>query len=304
MTICKFIFVAFLLSCLIVSFAAGWGDKGHQMTARVAARRLPPEMPAFFRNAEVELGYLCPEPDRWRVAKREPALKGLADRDHTVKMENLTQPFPPHRYDYLLQYFGKPKPAGGLFGYVDLGFAPYAIAEHSEMLTVNFMLWRKAARSSESEIRIRRQIEQNIVHIAGLLSHFITDTGQPLHTSIHVDGWSSAVPNPNGYVGEKIHRRFETVYVDQAIEEKDFEPLLGPVRVRSRPWLDEALSHIRDSLEHVERVYAFDKSDPFGSGAETDGAKRFTCERLAYSCQALRDFWYTSWVKSATLPEK
>lgn len=289
---------------LFAASAWAWGEKGHSMAARVAVRKLPADMPGFFRAAEVELGYLCPEPDRWRNAQREPALKGLADRDHTVVVEHLTSPLPPNRYEYLLQLAGKPKAGGGTMGYRDLGYAPYAVAEHLEMLAVSFMLWRKAQSGTDDERRIRRQVEQNIIHIAGLLSHFVTDTGQPLHTSIHVNGWSPSVPNPNGYAGPGIHRRFETDYVALALEERDFQDLVGSVRLRSGPWLEEALSHIRDSNRHVEQTYALDREQPFGSGKESPAAKRFTSERLAFSAEALRDFWFSAWVRSATLPEK
>jgi hypothetical protein len=288
---------------LTLTPAHAWGRKGHEMTARVAVRSLPADVPLFFRGAEIELGYLCPEPDRWRVEKREPALKGLADRDHWIKLENITKPLPANRYDYLLQYFGTPKKNGGVYGYSDLGYAPYAMAEYSEMLAVNFMLWRRAPDLSNAEKRIKRQIEQNIIHIAGLLAHFVTDTGQPLHTTIHIAGWSAEAPNPGGYVGEKIHGRFEDIYLNQAIEEKDFENLVGPPRALG-VWLDEAMQHIRATHAHVETVYALDKANPFGSGKETAEAKRFTCEMLAHSSQSLRDFWYSAWIKSAALPEK
>ncbi len=282
-------------------WTAAWGAKGHEMTARVAVRALPPDMPEFFRRAEVELGYLCPEPDRWRVEEREPALRGLADRDHVIQYERIDRPLPRNRYEFLLQYVGRAKPSGGAYTYGEIGFAPYAIAEHSEMLTVNFMLWRKALDASDTDRRIKRQIEQNIIHIAGLLAHFVTDTGQPLHTTYHVNGWIAEAPNPHGYTGAAIHRRFETDYVRDRIEETDFVQLVVREPKVLGPWLDEAMNHIRRSFENVERVYQLDQETPFGSGRESGAARRFTAERLAFSATALRDFWYSAWIKSETL---
>src|SRR6058998_2381771 len=112
--------VPIVLFLTLATNALAWGEKAHSMTARIATRQLPADMPAFFRAADVELGYLCPEPDRWRNAQREPALRGLADRDHTVVLEHLTSPLPPNRYEYLLQLAGKPKFGGGTMGYRDL----------------------------------------------------------------------------------------------------------------------------------------------------------------------------------------
>jgi hypothetical protein len=287
---------------LLPATARAWGDKGHEMSARVAVHTLPAQIPAFFRAADVELGYLCAEPDRWRSESREPALRGLADRDHSAKVEDITLPLPVHRYDFFLQYAGKPRAQGapGTYSYREMGFAPYAIAEHAELLTNGFMHWRNAAAASPAERRIKRQIEQNIIHAAGLLAHFVTDTAQPLHTTIATNGWSPRLPNPHGFTGEGIHQRFETFYVNATIDEADFQPLVGPVRERG-PWLEAAMQHIRAAHEHVEKLYALDQAHPFGQGGEPPEAKRFTSERLAEGAQALRDFWYSAWLRSGPL---
>lgn len=274
------------------------------MTGRVAARALPTELPAFFRKADLELGFLCPEPDRWRNEQREPALRGAMDRDHVVKLEQLPDPLPAHRYDFFLLMSQRLRPRESPpFGWKEIGFAPYAIAEQAELLTVRFMMWRKAGARTAEERRIRRQIEQNIIYVAGQLGHFVTDVGMPLHTSVHGNGWRADLPNPNGYTGQGIHARFESDYVNAAIEERDFAPLVGPPRERLGPWLDEAMAHARASHEEVERTYALDKEHPWGKGGETPEQKRFVSERLAFSAAALRDFWLSAWLRSATLPE-
>lgn len=296
--------ISFILSFVILGLlqtpVEAWGRKGHAMTARVAVRALPEDMPAFFRQAVVELGYLCPEPDRWRSRDREPALWALATRDHGLRMEMLKEPLPPNRYQYLLQYAENPASEDSFETHP--GFAPYAITEHSEMLTVNFILWRKAPDATQEQRRIKRQIEQNIIHIAGLLSHFITDTAQPLHTTVHGNGWVSDLPNPNGYTptGDQLHRRFETVYIEQSIEEDDFTFRVGALHAVG-PWLEAAMDHIRASHQHVETLYQFDKQHRFGDGQESSQAKDFTCDRLAKASQTLRDFWYSAWVKSQAL---
>jgi hypothetical protein len=269
----------------------------------VAAHALPPEVPAFLREADVELGYLCPEPDRWRSEAREPALRGATDRDHGFHVEDVSFPLPRHRYEFFARMLATPRPGGGSFAYADLGFAPYAIAELSERLTDGFMRWRNARTRTPTEKRIRRQLEANVVYTAGVLGHFVTDTAQPLHTTIHTNGWSARAPNPHGYVGKDIHPRFELSYVNAALEEADFESLVGPPRILGA-WLDAALAHIKDAHTHVEEVYAFDRAQPFGEGKETAAARRFTAERLAAGAQALRDFWYTAWVRSGPLAEE
>ncbi len=278
--------------------AGAWGDKGHEMTARVAARGLPVDMPAFFRKADVELGYLCQEPDRWREGKRDPALKGSSDNDHSFNLEDVKLPLPPDRFAFALAQVGKLRTGGAVRRIQDVRFAPYAIAEHADLLTVGFIQWRKAPEGTPIERRKKRQIEQNIIYIAGTMGHFVTDIAMPLHTTIHFDGWTPGFPNPKGYDGKGVHARFEVAYVNGAIEEKDFAPMVGAVRQRG-PWLDAAIEHIREAHDYVGPLYAMDKASPFGTGHEPPEAKTFVCERLAHGAAALRDFWYAAWVKSA-----
>ena len=96
-----------------------------------------------------------------------------------------------------------------------------------------------------------------------------------------------------------MHAAFEQAYVDRAITEEDFAPLVGPVRPRG-PWLDAALAHIQESHAQVERLLELDRANPFGGGNEPAEAKAFVCAALAHGAAALRDFWYAAWVRSAT----
>src|SRR6476661_1717992 len=75
---------------LVPANLPAWGDAGHRMTGLAAAGALPAEMPAFFRNASQQLGYLNPEPDRWKDrAERtlDPALEGATSPEHYIDMD-------------------------------------------------------------------------------------------------------------------------------------------------------------------------------------------------------------------------
>ena len=66
---------------------AAWGDAGHRMTGEAAALSMPGSTPAFFRNASRQLGYLNPEPDRWKDRSErnlDNALYGGTDAEHFV----------------------------------------------------------------------------------------------------------------------------------------------------------------------------------------------------------------------------
>ena len=75
-----------LLAVFVPQQAAwGWGNEGHTYINRVAAQKLPSDVPLFLRRAVSELAYLGPEPDRWRE-NSEPALKIAQAPDHFIDL--------------------------------------------------------------------------------------------------------------------------------------------------------------------------------------------------------------------------
>jgi hypothetical protein len=143
-------------------------------------------------------------------------------------------------------------------------------------------------------------LEQSILFMGGVLGHWITDLSQPIHASIHVHGWHPSVPNPHGYTGpdKDPHARFESQYVERAIELGDVSGLVDNKPRLVGDWLREAEKYTAATNAHVEQVYIWDKQAPWGSGKEPAEAKPFTAARLADGARELRDVWYTAWIRS------
>src|SRR5271169_1330008 len=78
--------VCLLAIAVLISPAWPWGNEGHSAICRVAAEKLPPNVPAFLRKAEAQLAYLGSEPDRWRQTS-ELALKRAQEPDHFIDLE-------------------------------------------------------------------------------------------------------------------------------------------------------------------------------------------------------------------------
>src|SRR4051812_9770920 len=77
-----------LLAAPALVFA--WGEVGHRISGEAAAMKMPPSMPAFFRKAVQQLGYLNPEPDRWRdrgESAFDPALSQGTAPEHFMDIE-------------------------------------------------------------------------------------------------------------------------------------------------------------------------------------------------------------------------
>src|SRR5579863_5854382 len=96
------------LFCLQCAYVFGWGNEGHEYVNRVAAEKIPVEMPRFLRRAVAELTYLGPEPDRWR-SPSEYALKNAQEPDHYIDLERVAwlDPLPPGRYEFYSKLYEK-----------------------------------------------------------------------------------------------------------------------------------------------------------------------------------------------------
>ncbi len=273
----------------------GWGAHGHEISGRAAASALPAEMPGFFRRATDQLGYLNPEPDRWRdraESQIDRAMDSGAAPDHFVDIELVPEAARKavNRYDFtadLIKAGQKP---------TNVGFSPYRMLELFQRLRVEFRLWR-----AEKSPRQRAWIEERIINDAGILGHYVSDAANPHHTTIHYNGWSG--PNPNNYTvftrERGIHFRFEEEYVGAKISLKDILSLVpGSARMIDNPRSD-IWKFIGESNTLVEQLYILDKQEPFSATNNSSAHKEFVTARLAAGATMLRDLWWTAWKSSA-----
>jgi len=278
--------------CLIINLtppAKAWGEDGHRFINRVASEHLPDDMPAFFRNATARLTFLGPEPDRWRDTRELfKALTEVNGPDHFVdidKKESFSD-LPNDRYAYadLLRLQGKePK---------TIGFLPYSILEGYEKVQVLFRMWREKQNDPE-----REQIEQNIVYYAGVVGHYVADGSQPLHTTLHFNGWSGS-SNPELFTREPLHGRFESEYVKAQIKPEDFSGLVKPATKLRDPFAD-IMKYLFQTFDNVPDLYKMEKTARWDGSNKTPEAKKFVTERLAAGSQMLANLWYTAWLGSA-----
>ena len=276
--------------------AWAWGNDGHMYVNRVAAEKLPQDIPSFLRSAVSELAYLGPEPDRWREDSG-PALKGAQEPDHYIDLERIAwlNPLPEDRYEFYRKLYEKrAQTKDNPDDYLPerVGLQPYIVMEIFGRLKNAFREYR--------HLREHHQptdfIEHKIVFHAGWLGHYVADGSQPLHTTIHYNGWVGT--NPKGYVAHGgIHAEFETAYVSRNIAPADFAGLVHPPERIANPF-DGYVQYLRDSNKLVERVYELDKAGGFRDAGSKE-AFVFTTQRLAAGSQMLVNLWYTAWLDSA-----
>jgi hypothetical protein len=290
---------------LIIAFAlllplpaSAWGDAGHIAVNRAAAEKIPAAMPPFLRNAAGRIAWLGPEPDRWRSALEAP-LRDAQAPDHFIDLELIDwlNPLPPDRYRFIqaVYEYRAGHPRGAVPLPEKIGFQPYIAIETYDRLKVAFREYRRA----QAEHSSTADAEANAIFYAGWLGHYVADGSNPMHTSIHYNGWMG--PNPKGFTtAHDVHARMETGFVNANPEVTRIADLVGRPRHLDRPF-EDYITYLRESRSLIERAYELEKQGGF-DGRGTSESREFIRRQLGRGAQMLLNLWYTAWLDSAIEP--
>ncbi len=307
-------FLAVALSTALASApvdtAWAWGATGHEWVSGIAVQKLPDTLPAFIRTPEAiaEIAVMGRELDRSKGsgkahdAERDPGhYVDLAD-DGSVEgilpLANL--PATREEYDTLLR-------AGGKTQY-KAGYLPYSIVDGFQQLRKDFAYWRALTKAIETastpEERAwfeadRRLREKLTLRDLGVWSHYGGDASQPLHVSVHYNGWGN-YPNPEGYTTKKIHAYFEGEFVKRNLSRAAVAAEVGPYQPCGCSIEDKTKALLRASLAQVGPLYALEKAGDFRRGDQRGTA--FATTRLAAGATAVRDMIVMAWEESAETP--
>ena len=291
------LFAALLLVPAAPLFA--WGPDGHRIVNRLAAEKLPAEVPEFLRNqaAIEEIEYLGPEPDRWR-SQNEAELDAAQAPEHFIDLElaDMVGKLPRRRYDFIAALYATglthPKEAAELRP-EKVGLQPWVTEEVYQRLQAALREYREQKSKGEDT----KPVEAAVIFYAGWLGHYVGDGSMPLHTTVDYNGWTEK-ENPNQYVTSPgIHSEFESAFVHRNIKAADAEPFISPLKTLNDPF-DDYVAYLRASHAQMERVYQLEKVQGF-EGAGTPESRQFTAERLAAGASELRDMIVTAWEQSA-----
>jgi hypothetical protein len=298
--------VAVLLTIVLAAPvpALAWGAVGHRIINNVAARSLPDTLPAFVRtpDAIAEITLLGPEADRLRSGGKmygadfDPAhFLDLGDDDMVAGVLPLAQlPVSREAYDSAIRK-GNAIDGRAPDEYV-AGYLPYAIADGYQQVEEDFAIWRfdsygethaasPADRASFSTDRKLREILT--VRDIGYFGHFVADASQPLHVTVHFNGWGN-YPNPNNYtLSKQIHSKFESAFVSQHESADSVLPLIGPYAPSTVAIIPRVAAYLTATNSHVGDVYKLEGAGAFD--AATPPAVSFTADRLADGARMLRD---------------
>src|SRR4029077_12534563 len=150
-------------------------------------------------------------------------------------------------YDEFLKIRDKDPDRAALTNVRWTGTLPYAAMENYDRMKSAMRLYRSAAAdpSVESQ-KDAKYLAQDIAFYMGWLGHYTADGAQPLHDTIHHDGWQGT--NPKNYSRDPaIHVRFETGFVELIqLTESDIAAQV-PVATRLGDPFASVLAHLDDA---------------------------------------------------------
>jgi hypothetical protein len=141
-----------------------------------------------------------------------------------------------------------------------------------------------------------RRREAVILQTTGRLSHYVSDGSQPLHVTIHFNGWGEG-PNPEGFTKARIHGPFEGELVAAGVRLDDIRRgMPGPSAFQGG--LEARIAdYLTAAWREVPTLYRLEKAGALAPGDARGAA--FARERLAAGAGALRDFVDLAWRSSA-----
>ena len=287
--------------------AMAWGSTGHRIIGQLAIEGLPSDLPAFLRRRDVVegMGELAREPDRWRDAgrvhdtDRDPGhFVDLGDDGRVLAGPSLAN-LPPTReaYDSALR-------AAGADSW-KAGYLPYSIIDGWQQLTKDFAYWRAettaASQTANSAHRAwlaadAARREGLILRDLGTLAHYVGDGSQPLHVSVHFNGWG-AFPNPEQFSQSRIHAFFEGAFVRDFVEPVAVRADLTPYRDCRCAIEQRTRVFLAATNAEVVPLYRLQKAGAFTSASRQGRA--FVAARLAAGTDELRDEIIDAWRASA-----
>lgn len=283
--------------------ALSWGGTGHRIIGEAAMRALPDEAPAFLRTVRAarEVGELSREPDRskgsGRVHDHDRDAGHFVDLDDEGKLLGGPPmlPLPTTRADYETAL------RAHALDQWKAGYLPYSIVDRWQQLVTDLAYWRvlmaaevnpawKANRAWFHTDRVRR--EALVLKGIGELSHFVGDGSQPLHVSVHYNGWGD-YPNPQGYSTARLHGPFESDLVRDTVSAAGVETQVAPLRLRDAPIEQRVTDYLTDTQKLVIPFYELEKAGGLKPG-DPRGTE-FATRQIAVGASELRDLVMEAW---------
>lgn len=263
-------FVAVIVLALLAPAAWAWGPQTHKAISTAAVSALPEGPRGFYVRNESLIGALSNLPDLWRdTHRKEEGFHHFADLD--------------------------------LLGWPPFNEIPrsYAAAEKKygrrRLLNTGVLPWTIQGRYQKLVSAMRRRDAEGILIHSAVLSHYVADGQNPLHTTSQYDG---RTPAEKG-----IHARLEMDVADRRVHEWRVEA--RPARVLNDV-SEEIFRCLVSSFAKVGVLYEAEDAAARVDPSRGDDYRRTFAEltspiitqQLRAAAEHLADLYYTAWLKA------
>jgi hypothetical protein len=313
---------------LFNSKSFGWGAKGHDVIAKLAAEvfdtKYEKEAADFGRILKSKselLGHLANVPDvYWKSLPRD--ITEVLNPAHYVDMEYLSndpvmKTFPKELSEFLT-YARKLCESSGLAKRLDCekasdlqilkttGTAQFRIRQLTTMMK-NELVNLKHKQDNPTKTKGSTDTEKDYVDrsllYAGLLAHFVGDLGQPFHSSVDYDGWLVNQGGIHAYFEVDLVNVLSNSWEDEVLKYAvDFNPAKNIVSEIEKnkgakvDYLNIAISLGIDSLDEKNRVLMLDRTHAMiksskskGSGLKSKAKRKKSRDTVVYFKQVLKE---------------
>jgi hypothetical protein len=323
-TICT---AALLGSTVLSQNAFAWGHTGHVEISTAAILALTSDVPAFVRTVEAakQIGETGPEPDISKTtvtiaqyAIPYPYFNNVhdAERDpgHYIDIDDSgvvvggvvplnTLPATREAFDTAQRSATAPSGQDQYTG----GYLPYEMLDGFEQLRKDFGIFRallkgqQTATTTEDKTYFAYQLDLRkklTLRDIGYWSHFVGDGSQPLHVSIHYNGWGN-YPNPNGYTTKPIHAQFEGAFVKNFVSPTELQAEVPKYHDCQCAIEQRVPQYLAQTLAQVVPLYQVAGTDLFQTAQPSEVS--FATARLAAGAAELRDEIVDAWRQSTDI---
>jgi hypothetical protein len=160
---------------------------------------------------------------------------------------------------------------------------------------------RKQDRAWFAAERARR--EAFIIHDLALFSHYVADTTQPHHTTVHYDGWG-AYPNPKNFPNTRFHVRWENFFVSGTVSRAAILAGTPAFHDCNCPISRRVSAYILENLKQVEPLYELEARGAFAWPTPDKNAPvikegtAYATKQLSRASAEIRDLIVLAWRES------
>jgi hypothetical protein len=270
--------------------ALAWGHTGHVTIGQVAADALPSDLKNFLLTDKAEIDI-----SEWN-----------AELDVSKTSGNI------HDFERDAGHFVDISDDGTIAGVTAIANMPSSRRDFDTVLRTAtptqtqygiraFSKGEKTAKSFadkaffHTQLQLRKKLTLRDI---GVWGHYVADASQPMHVSVHFNGWGN-FPNPNNFTTAPIHAPFEGTYVKQFVTPQAVKKALPPyhdcacaIEVREVQYLQATLAEIPTTYQLAVPSQNYTVSDA--------KAVKFVTQRVAAGAAELRDQIVDAWNSSAT----